>query len=147
MYLLDTNVVSELRKVASGKADKNVIAWNSTATVASLYLSAIVIHELELGVLLMERRDPTTGALFRAWLDGHVVPAFSGRILAVDTAVAQRSAHLHVPNTRPGRDAFIAATALIHGMTVVTRNVKDFDATGVAILNPWDAAAQTATGE
>ncbi len=147
MYLLDTNVVSELRKVASGKADKNVIAWNNTVAVAGLYLSAIVIHEIELGVLLMERRDPTTGALFRAWLDGHVLPVFSSRILAVDTAVVQRSAQLHVPHTRPDRDAFIAATALVHGMTVVTRNVKDFDATGVAILNPWDAAAPTATSE
>jgi predicted nucleic acid-binding protein len=147
MYLLDTNVVSELRKVTSGKADKNVIAWNNTVAIAGLYLSAIVIHEIELGVLLMERRDPTTGALFRAWLGGHVLPAFSGRILAVDTTVAQRSAQLHVPNTRPNRDAFIAATALVHGMTVVTRNVKDFDATGVAILNPWDAAPPTAVTE
>jgi toxin FitB len=140
MYVLDTNVVSELRKVASGKADANVIAWNGTVAVASLYVSAITIHEIELGVLLMERREPATGALFRTWLDGHVLPAFAGRILAVDTAVARRSAGLHVPSTRPDRDAFIAATALVHAMIVVTRNVRDFEPMGVAVLNPWQDA-------
>jgi len=97
----------------------------------------ITIHELEIGVLLAERRDPSQGAVFRAWLNGHVLPAFTGRILAVDTAIAQRSAHLHVPDPRPVRDGLIAATALIHGMVVVTRNVADFAPTGVATLNPW----------
>lgn len=140
MYVLDTNVVSELRKVASGRADANVMAWNGTVGVASLYVSAITIREIELGVLLMERREPSTGAMFRAWLDGHVLPAFAGRILAVDTAVARRSAGLHVPSTRPDRDAFIAATALVHGMTVVTRNVRDFEPIGVAVINPWNDA-------
>jgi predicted nucleic acid-binding protein len=104
-----------------------------------LYLSAITVQELEIGVLLAERRDPAQGAIFRAWLNGHVLPAFTGRILAVDTAVAQRSARLHVPDPRPVRDALIAATALVHGMTVVTRNVADFEPTGVSTLNPWDA--------
>ena len=97
----------------------------------------ISIQELEIGVLLAERRDSSQGAIFRAWLNGHVLPAFSGRILAVDTAVAQRSARLHVPDPRPVRDRLIAATALVHGMTVVTRNVADFEPTGVTTLNPW----------
>jgi predicted nucleic acid-binding protein len=137
MYILDTNVVSELRKIRRGKADSHVADWADSVDAADLYLSAITIQELEIGVLLAERRDPSQGAIFRAWLNSHVLPAFTGRILAVDTAVAQRSARLHVPNPHPVRDGLIAATALVHGMTVVTRNVADFEATGVAILNPW----------
>ncbi len=137
MYLLDTNVVSELRKAQSGKADKHVKAWADSVAASSLFLSAISILELETGVLLVERRDPRQGAMLRAWLDHRVLPAFAGRVLAVDTAVAQCCAKLHVPDPRAERDALIAATALVHGMTVVTRNVDDFRPTGVAILNPW----------
>jgi predicted nucleic acid-binding protein len=102
-----------------------------------LYLSVITLQELEIGVLLAERRDPSQGAMLRAWLNSHVLPAFAGRILTVDAAVAQRSARLHVPDPRPVRDGLIAATALVHGMTVVTRNVADFELTGAKILNPW----------
>ena len=141
MYLLDTNVVSELRKVRAGKADSHVADWADRVDAGDLYLSVISLQELEIGVLLAERRDPSQGAVFRAWLNGHVLPAFTGRILVVDTAVAQRSARLHVPDPRPVRDALIAATALVHGMTVVTRNVADFEPTGVAVLNPWDPAS------
>ena len=137
MYLLDTNVVSELRKVRVGKADAHVAEWADSIDASDLYLSVITIHELEIGVLLAERRDPSQGALFRAWLNGHVLPAFTGRILAIDTVVAQRSARLHVPDPRPVRDGLIAATALVHGMVVVTRNVADFAPTGVATFNPW----------
>jgi predicted nucleic acid-binding protein len=137
MYLLDTNVVSELRKVRVGKADAHVADWADSVDASDLYLSVITIHELEIGVLLAERRDPSQGAVFRAWLNGHVLPAFTGRILAIDTVVAQRSARLHVPDPRPVRDGLIAATALVHGMVVVTRNVADFAPTGVATFNPW----------
>ncbi len=139
MYLLDTNVVSELRKIRLGKADAQVAHWADSIDAADLYLSVITILELEIGVLLAERRDPSQGAVFRAWLNAHVLPAFTGRILVVDTAVAQRSARLHVPDPRSVRDALIAATALVHGMTVVTRNVGDFEPTGVSILNPWNS--------
>ncbi len=137
MYLLDTNVVSELRKIRLGKADPHVADWADSVDAVDLYLSVITVQELEIGVLLAERRDPSQGAIFRAWLNSHVLPAFTGRILVVDTAVAQRSARLHVPDPRPVRDGLIAATALVHGMTVVTRNVADFVPTGVATLNPW----------
>jgi len=137
MYLLDTNVVSELRKVRVGKADAHVADWADSIDASDLYLSVITIHELEIGVLLAERRDPSQGAVFRAWLNGHVLPAFTGRILAIDTVVAQRSARLHVPAPRPVRDGLIAATALVYGMVVVTRNVADFAPTGVATFNPW----------
>lgn len=137
MYLLDTNVVSELRKAQAGKADKSVKAWANSVSATSMFLSAITILELETGILLVERRDPTQGAVLRTWLDGHVLPAFSDRILAVDVAVAQRCAKLHVPDPRAHRDSLVAATALVHGMTVVTRNVVDFKPTGVKIFNPW----------
>lgn len=140
MYLIDTNVISELRKIRLGKADAHVADWAERVDAVDLYLSVITLQELEIGVLLAERRDPSQGAVFRAWLNGHVMPAFSGRILAVDMAVAQRSARLHVPDQRPIRDALIAATALVHGMTVVTRNASDFEPTGVAICNPWLAS-------
>jgi len=137
MYLLDTNVVSELRKIRPGKANPNVAAWADSVDAVDLYLSVITLQELEIGVLLAQRRDPSQGAVFRAWLDGHVLPAFSGRVLVVDTAVAQRSARLHVPDPRPVRDGLIAATALVHGLVVVTRNIADFVPTGVPTLNPW----------
>ncbi len=139
MFLLDTNVLSELRKVRLGKADANVAQWADSVNANELYLSVITLQELEIGVLLAEHRDPMQGAVLRTWLQQHVLPAFDGRILAVDTVVAQRSARLHVPNPRPVRDGLIAATALVHGMTVVTRNVADFEPTGVALLNPWYA--------
>ena len=139
MYLLDTNVVSELRKVRAGKADAQVALWADSVDAADLYLSVISVQELEIGVLLAERRDATQGVVLRAWLNGHVLPAFADRILSVDTAVARRSAQLHVPDPHPVRDGLIAATALVHGMTVVTRNVADFESTGVQLLNPWDA--------
>lgn len=137
MYLLDTNVVSELRKIRLGKADPGVADWADRVDSINLYLSVITLQELEIDALLAQRRDPSQGAVFRAWLDGHVLPAFLGRILVVDTAVARRSARLHVPDPRPVRDGLIAATALVHGLIVVTRNIADFAPTGVATLNPW----------
>ena len=139
MFVLDTNVVSELRKIRLGRADARVAKWADSVESVDLYLSAITVQELEIGVLLAERRDPAQGAMFRAWLNSHVLPAFAGRILPVDTAVAQRSAKLHVPDPRPLRDGLIGATGLVHGMTVVTRNVADFERFGVPLLNPWEA--------
>jgi predicted nucleic acid-binding protein len=140
MFVLDTNVVSELRKAKAGKADRGVVSWASGVPPEDLFVSVITILELETGVLLVQRRDPKQGALIRSWLDQDVLPAFSGRVLSVDTAVAQRCAALHVPDPRSERDALIAATAMVHNMTVVTRNVADFQATGVSLLNPWDTA-------
>lgn len=138
MFVLDTNVVSELRKVRSGKADVKVAEWADSVDAINLYVSAITILELETGILRVERRNPTQGALLRAWMDNHVLPEFAGRVLPVDTAVARRCAGLHAPDPRTERDALIAATALVHGMTVVTRNPTDFEPTGVKLLNPWN---------
>jgi predicted nucleic acid-binding protein len=122
MFLLDTNVISELRKAGDGKADANVVAWLSSVDATSFYISAITLMEIELGIVRIERRDAAQGSRLRAWMDRSIMPEFADRTLPVDTAVALRCAPLHVPDPRPERDAFIAATALAHGMTVVTRN-------------------------
>ncbi len=139
MYLLDTNVVSELRIGTTRKAHRNVSTWAKSVSASTLFLSAISILELEIGILLIERRDRSQGSLLRTWMQDYLLPTFDGRILAVDTTVAQRCAALHVPTPCSERDAMIAATAIVHGMTVVTRNVSDFEPTGVAIINPWQA--------
>jgi toxin FitB len=135
MFLLDTNVVSELRRPA--KADRNVLAWANGVPAASIFLSAISILEIELGILLMEHKDVAQGVVLRAWMDNQILPRFEGRILSVDATVARSCARLHVPDPRSERDALIAATALVHGLTVVTRNTRDFEPIGVAVLNPW----------
>ena len=138
MFVLDTNVVSELRKVRSGKANRGLANWASSVPSSCLFLSSIVVHELEHGVLLAERSDPVKGAVLRRWLDTSVAAAFDARILAVDVAVAKRAASLHVPDPAPFRDALIGATALVHGMAVVTRNSKDFERfKGLDVVNPW----------
>ena len=138
MYILDTNVVSELRKAKAGRADSNVTAWASGVPVGALFLSVISILELERSVLLVERRDAGQGAVLRAWLERNVLSAFAGRVLPITAEIARRCASLHVPDPRAERDALIAATALVHDMTVVTRNISDFDATGAPLLNPWE---------
>ena len=136
-YLLDTNVVSELRKIGDGKADARVAAWVDTEDAESFFISASTILELERGVLGIQRRDAAQGARLRAWLDNHVRPEFAGRILPIDDQIAMRCAHLHIPDRRNEVDALIAATALVHGLTVATRNVRDFEGTGVVVVNPW----------
>ncbi len=137
MFLLDTNVISELRKAGDGKADANVTAWLSRTDATSFFISAITLMELESGILRVERHDPGQGGRLRLWVDRHVLPEFAERTLPVDAAVALRCARLHVPDPRSERDALIAATAMTHGMTVVTRNTMDFATTGAALLDPW----------
>ena len=133
--LLDTNVVSELRKAA--KADANVTAWAAAQPQDTLFVSTMTVLELEIGVQRMERRDRRQGAVLRQWLDGHVLPAFDDRVLVFDTAIARRCAALHVPDPKPERDAIIAATALVHGLTLATRNIADFQNMGVKLVDPW----------
>lgn len=140
MFLLDTNVISELRR--RDKADRNVAAWASAQPVTSTFVSAVSILEIELGALSIARRDAAQGAVLRTWIDQQILVRFEGRILPVNTAVAQRCARLHVPNRRSERDALIAATALVHGLTIVTRNLGDFEPTGAALVNPWEADTQ-----
>lgn len=137
MFILDTNVISELRKAKTGKADTNVVAWAATQDPAALFLSAITLLELEMGIRLTERRDAVQGTILRAWMTDRVLPAFDGRVLPIDGPVALCCAGLHVPDPRSDRDALIAATGIVHAMPIVTRNVADFASTGVQIVNPW----------
>jgi predicted nucleic acid-binding protein len=136
MYLLDTNVLSEFRR--RDRMNANVAAWADRLPASELFLSAITVLEIEVGTLRLIRRDPVQGAVLRTWIDERVLPAFEGRILAVDAVVAQRCAVLHVPDPRSERDALIAATALVHRLKVATRNVADFVGMGVGLVNPWE---------
>ena len=135
MYLLDTNVLSELRQ-GKPQADARVLAWAAGVPLGMQHVSIIALMELEIGILRLERRSPPGGQALRAWLAG-VRQLFAGRTLAVDDAVAQRCARLHVPDPAPPHDALIAATALAHGLTLVTRNTADFERMGVTLLDPW----------
>lgn len=136
MYLLDTNVVSELRK---SQADYRVKAWANRAMPSSLFISAISLVEIETGILRIERRDEAQAKRLRLWFESRVLPAFYGRVLPVDSAVALRCARLHVPDPGSECDSLIAATALVHDLTLVTRNIADFQISGVRLLNPWMA--------
>ena len=140
MFVLDTNVISELRKLGDGRADARVVAWITGRDAASFYISALTLMELEIGILRIERHDAGQGERLRTWMDRHVLPEFRERTLPVDSAVALKCAQLHVPDPRSERDALIAATAIVHGMMVVTGNAADFEATGVEIINPWSRA-------
>lgn len=136
MFVLDTNVLSELRR--RRRADPRVLAWAQSLDPLSLFVSAVTILEIEIGALSMKRRDPAQGAILDRWIRTVVMPSFAERILPFDQDAALRCAPLHVPDPRPDRDAMIAATALRHGMVVATRNTRDFAAMGVSLLNPWE---------
>jgi toxin FitB len=136
--LLDTNVISELRKVAAGKADDRFAAWSRKTDITDCWLSVINIQELEIGVCLAERRDAKSAAILRDWLEQQVLATFRDRILPVDLAVVRQSARYHVPDPAPVRDALIAATAVVHGLAVATRNVADFQRSSVELINPWE---------
>ena len=135
MFVLDTNVISELRR-GKPRQSAEVRAWAAGQPSGRLFLSAITILELEMGVLALERRTPPQGSALRTWLAG-VREAFAGQILPFTDITATVCAALHVPNPRSERDAMIAATALEHGFTVVTRNELDFAGTGAGLVNPW----------
>jgi predicted nucleic acid-binding protein len=137
MFLLDTNVISELRKTTENKINPGVKEWAETKMPSTMFLSVITIFELELGILRLERRDKKQGQILRKWLSQLVLPAFVDRVLPINTAIAVRSASLHVSNPSSDRDAMIAATAIEHHLTLVTRNTVDFDLTKVKLINPW----------
>ena len=135
MFLLDTNIVSDLRRL--DKANPKLVSWATAIPVTQFYLSVITVLELELGALQITRRDNAQGMILRSWIDGQILPRFDGRIFPIDTTIALRCARLQIPNPCAERDSLIAATALVHGMTLVTRNEADFAKTGVMIFNPW----------
>lgn len=137
MFLLDTDVLSELRK--GKRVDSNVAGWFRTQDKLRLYLSVVTILEIEIGALRMLRRDPRQGRAFRDWIDRNVIPAFDSRILDINRAIMIRCAELHVPDPKPDHDALIAATAHVYRLTLVTRNVRDFSKMGVTVVNPFEA--------
>lgn len=137
-FLLDTNVISEMRRPE--RAALSVLTWMSAQAEEALWCSVISILELEMGALQALRHDKLKGTMLRSWIDERVLPRFQGRIVAIDAPVALKCAALHVPDPKPDRDAYIAATALVHNLTVVTRNIKDFASTGVKLLDPWEAS-------
>ncbi len=139
MFLLDTNYLSELRKKA--RADPNVVAWSRAHRDADSFVSIMTILEIEKGILRLLRRDAVQSRILREWLDGTNIPEFVGRLLDVTLPIARRAAALHIPNPRPDNDALIASTALVHGLTVVTRNTADFNPMGVSTLDPWSWTA------
>jgi predicted nucleic acid-binding protein len=136
MFLLDTNVVSELRR--PHRTNAKVAAWADSVPPSDMFLSTITLLELETGALLLGRRGGGQGRLIQQWIEDRVLVAFAERILAVDTAVARRCAYLHVPAPKPYRDSLIAATALVHHLIAVTRNRADFEPMAVTVLNPWE---------
>jgi predicted nucleic acid-binding protein len=138
MFIVDTNIVSDLRK--SDKAPPSLVAWAKSQPPSAIYISAVSMWELEYGILLKAYKDPLQGEVLKAWFEQIVIPAYAGRILPVCFDVTRACAPLHVPDKRPERDALIAATAIVHKMTVVTRNEKDFAGMNCPLLNPWKAA-------
>lgn len=135
-YLLDTNVVSELRK-RGDRVEATVKAWVAAQPPMNLYLSVITVLELELGAARLRRKDELQARRIDGWIRDAVLPAFDKRILPIDVPVARRAAVLHIPDPRPERDALIAATASVNDLTLVTRNVRDFESAGIPVFNPW----------
>jgi len=136
MFLLDTNILSELRR--PHKANPHVLQWAAKCNLGDMYVSVISILEIEMGILRVQRHDVAQASILFDWLESHILRQFQGRILDIDIAVARCCAALHVPNPQAERDALIAATALTHHLTVVTRNTKDFITTGANLFNPFD---------
>jgi toxin FitB len=139
MYLLDTNVISETRKLGSTRIHADASAWFNEVDLSQCYLSAMTLFELELSVRLMERRDGPQGMAIRKWLTDQVMISFTNRILPLSDKVAVICAGFHVPNRKAERDAWIAATAVAAGLTLATRNVVDFSGIGVSIVNPFES--------
>jgi predicted nucleic acid-binding protein len=140
MYLFDTNVVSEIR--LPDRANPNVVSWALSVPRSAQYISVVTLMELEIGALSIKRRDASQGNMLQNWIRSAVLPGFAGRVLAFDADASLHCAPLHVPNKRPERDAMIAATALAHGLTVVTRNKRDFAPMAVPVLNPWQSGSR-----
>ena len=137
MYLLDTNIISEMRRLPKGKADAGLTTWAKSVNTHAFYTCTVVMMELERGVLGLERKDPIQGQILRIWFENTVKSAFQQRILSIDNETARLCANLHVPDKAPENDAWIAAIAIKHNLILVTRNTADFQDMGIRLLNPF----------
>ena len=137
MYLLDTNLISEIRKMPKGKCGQGVEQWVKTTSQNLMFTSAVVLMELERGILAMERKDMAQGTMLRTWFEKDVLPAFQSKILSVNEQTAHICAKLHIPDHAHENDAWVAASAIQHNLVLVTRNTDDFARTGVRLLNPF----------
>ena len=136
-YLVDTNVISEFRKMRSGRANENVVRYFSHIQPSNIYMSVITFYEFEKGIKQMELRDQDQGEILRNWMENHVIKYWGANILPIDVNVARICAGLHVPNPKSLSDSFIASTAIVHGLALVTRNVKDFEKIDIEVINPF----------
>ena len=137
MFLLDTNVISDMRKIDSGRADSHVSTWIDELDASDFYVSVVTLAELDYCIRFKHRRYPNQSLFLRRWFNHSVLPFFEDRIVTIDFQVAMKYSEINVPNHLPDRDSWIAATALVHNFVVVTRNTKDFEASGVALYTPW----------
>lgn len=138
MYLLDTNIISEIRKIKQNKANKNLIAWLDKVDKNTLYTNVVILMELERGILKIQRKDPIQGRNIETWYQTVIKPTFQGRIYPIDCETVSICASLHIPNPAPENDAWMASTALQHDLILVTRNVKDFNIPHLKIINPFE---------
>jgi predicted nucleic acid-binding protein len=138
MFLLDTNIISESRKLGTSRIDPRVARWFSRVDAETSFVSAMTVFELERGVRQMERRDAKQGSVLRRWLDDQIMTTYEHRTLPLSRAVALICAGLHIPDPKSERDAWIAATAIDAGLTLVSRNTGDFAKMGVGLINPFE---------
>ena len=138
MYLLDTNIISELKKLDSGKIHPQVQRWAYSINLMQTKISVVSITEIRTGILSLARKDQAQAASLDNWFTNRLLPAYRTKTLPVDAKVALIYAQLNVPNKRPINDAYIAATAIAHKLKLVTRNIQDFQGIPITLENPFE---------